>query len=59
MAWTADQEKAINEYGNITLADNIVGLANEILAEDKKFKKHTKILNDVVPDISDDISVTE
>ena len=53
-------EKAINEYGDITFADNIVGLANEILAEDKKFKKHTKMLNDViVPDISDDISVTE
>ena len=32
-------EKAINEYGNITFADNIAGLANEILAEDKKFKR--------------------
>lgn len=53
-------EKAINEYGNVTFADNIASLANEILAEDKKIKKHTKLLNDVViPDISDDISITE
>lgn len=53
-------EKVINEYGEITFAKNIAGIANEILAEDKKSKKHTKLLNEfVISDVSDNIDITE
>lgn len=51
-------EQAIKDYGEITFAENIANVVNEILAEDKKSKKHTKLIDEfVIPEITDDVNV--
>lgn len=55
--------QAIQDYGEVEFADNIKSVVEEILAEDKKSKKSTKIVinNDVIDDntISETVVVDE
>lgn len=48
--------QAIQDYGEIDFADNIKSVVEEILAEDKKSKKSTKVVNN---DVIDDNTISE